>query len=100
MSNLRRRLHKLEALLIDDNGMIPNTQRWFDFWTVKAARIIVGEEDGKIPFAFIDALHAESESSAILAQDGSDSPGVHRKLCDDQDELFAKLARICSDPDD
>jgi hypothetical protein len=58
MLNLRRRLHKLEARLTDSSGLIPNSQAWLDYWHVKAARILDGEDPDKIPIAYLDAIIA------------------------------------------
>jgi hypothetical protein len=32
MTNLRRRLGKLEAQPIDSSGLVPHTQRWLEYW--------------------------------------------------------------------
>lgn len=32
MTNLERRLGKLEAQLIDSSGLIPHTPRWLEYW--------------------------------------------------------------------
>jgi hypothetical protein len=32
MTNLRRRLGKLEAQLIDSSGLVPHSQRWLEYW--------------------------------------------------------------------
>ncbi len=58
MSNLQRRLRKLEARLTDSSGLIPNSQAWLDYWHVKAARILDGHDPDKIPIAYIDAIVA------------------------------------------
>ncbi len=58
MSNLRRRLHKLEARLTDSSGLVPNSQAWLDYWHIKAARILDGEDPGKIPIEYFDAIIA------------------------------------------
>jgi hypothetical protein len=44
MSNLRRRLHKLEARLTDSSGLIPNSQAWLDYWLREVDMIIDGED--------------------------------------------------------
>lgn len=35
MTNLSRRLRKLEAGILDSHGLIPNTPEWLDFWEEK-----------------------------------------------------------------
>jgi len=32
MTNLRRRLNKLEALLTDPSGLVPHSQKWLEYW--------------------------------------------------------------------
>jgi hypothetical protein len=32
MTNLERRLGKLEAQLIDSSGLVPHTQKWLEYW--------------------------------------------------------------------
>jgi hypothetical protein len=32
MTNLERRLGKLEAQLIDSSGLVPHTPRWLEYW--------------------------------------------------------------------
>ena len=32
MTNLQRRLTKLEALLTDPSGLVPQSQRWLEYW--------------------------------------------------------------------
>jgi hypothetical protein len=58
MSNLRRRLRKLESRLTDSSGLIPNSQAWLNYWHVKAARILDGLDPDKIPIAYLDAILA------------------------------------------
>ena len=56
MSNLQRRLKKLEALLTDDAGLVPGSERWLTYWTERAERILSGEVKGLIPLAVVDAI--------------------------------------------
>ena len=56
MSNLRRRLLKLEARLTDECGLVPHTPRWLDYWTDWLRRYIAVENPpGRMP---IDAYRA------------------------------------------
>ena len=61
MSNLRRRLRKLEARLTDSSGLVQNSQAWLDYWHVKAARILDGQDPDKIPIEYLDAIIAAGE---------------------------------------
>lgn len=59
MSNILRRLQKLEALLTDASGLKPNSQEWQAYWEQKLERIARGDEPGKpgcVPLEAWDAL--------------------------------------------
>jgi len=57
MSNLLRRLRKLEAQLTDRSGLMPNTKPWWDYWSPRIENLITGDApDQKIPLEVIDAL--------------------------------------------
>jgi hypothetical protein len=59
MSNLNRRLRKLEALLTDDAGLVPGSEQWLAYWTERADRILNGEDEVRgclIPLAVVDAI--------------------------------------------
>ncbi|HEV8414718.1 MAG TPA: hypothetical protein VGQ49_14075 [Bryobacteraceae bacterium] len=43
MSKLHRRLNKLEALITDESGMVPGFQKWMDYWSERADKILTGE---------------------------------------------------------
>ena len=61
MSNLRRRLHKLEGRLTDSSGLVPNSPAWLEYWLPKVDRIVSGEDRGtseRIPIAVVDAIIA------------------------------------------
>lgn len=42
MSNLRRRVRKLEAQLADSTGFTPNTKPWLVYWVEKYRRLAIG----------------------------------------------------------
>jgi hypothetical protein len=44
MRNLARRLRKLEAGILDSQGLIPNTPEWLEFWSEKLDRLVAGED--------------------------------------------------------
>ena len=58
MSNLQRRLKKLEARLTDDAGLVPHSPRWLAYWTERIDRLLNGEEEGtgRIPLEVVDAI--------------------------------------------
>lgn len=83
MSNLLRRLRKLEAQLIDHSGLIPHTEPWRDYWSPKIESLITGEViDRKIPLEVVDALvhgaeadgHGERAGLYQSAWTGSGNP--------------------------
>jgi hypothetical protein len=65
MSNLQRRLKKLEALLTDDAGLVPGSQRWLDYWLEQFDRTVRGEEARGVPLAIFDAIVAAAESEGV-----------------------------------
>jgi hypothetical protein len=61
MSNLFRRVRKLEALLTDasGSGLAPHSPEWLDYWESWIERLLNGEAQGKagrIPLAVIDSI--------------------------------------------
>jgi hypothetical protein len=64
MTNLRRRLNKLEAQFTDRTGLIPVSTEWMEYWSDRFVRIIDGEDAGepsRVPIAFADAILAETD---------------------------------------
>jgi hypothetical protein len=43
MTNIRRRLKKLEELFTDSTGLVPNSPKWFDYWRPKFHLYTIGE---------------------------------------------------------
>ena len=67
MSNLLRRLRKLETRLTDDSGLRPHSEAWLDYWSHRIDRLLGGEaqrETGRIPLEAIDALVAGAAAEA------------------------------------
>jgi hypothetical protein len=59
MSNLLRRLQKLEARSTDRSGFPPQSNGWFAYWLSRLNRILSGEEPGPlgcIPLEVWDAI--------------------------------------------
>jgi hypothetical protein len=68
VGNLQRRLAKIEERLDDRSN--PNAPRWFEHWGQKAMGILSGQQHGRIPIEFWDAVNgdvADSEPSGIAA---------------------------------
>jgi hypothetical protein len=63
MSNILRRLRKLETRLTDFSGLAPQSGAWLDYWSHRIDRLLGGEglgDTGRIPLEAIDALVAAS----------------------------------------
>jgi hypothetical protein len=61
MTNLRRRLRKLESFLTDDEGLVTNSPRWLAYWKERLDELENGHDDGnrrKIPLEAVDAIMA------------------------------------------
>jgi hypothetical protein len=64
MSNLRRRLKKLEALMTDDIGLVPGSASWRAYWTERLQKFIARDDDAKeykIPLEVIRAYIQATE---------------------------------------
>jgi hypothetical protein len=59
VTNLRRRIRKLETQLTDANGLVPNSKEWFEHWYRKIDQVIAGEKNVDLhgmTLAVIDAI--------------------------------------------
>ena len=68
MSNLQRRLKKLETVMTDDSGLVPGSPRWLAHWTERLSKFIAGEDDlkdDKIPLEVIRAYIRSAESDPV-----------------------------------
>ena len=66
MSNLTRRLKKLEALITDEAGLVPGSQKWMDYWTERVDKILAGDDEVKdclIPLEVVDAVLKADDSA-------------------------------------
>ena len=72
MSNLQRRLKKLEALLTDDAGLVPGSEQWLAYWTERADRILSRDDEVKgclIPLEVLDAILETAHSRRRMPTD-------------------------------
>jgi hypothetical protein len=70
MSNLVRRVRKLETRLTDFTGLVTHSQEWFAFWEERIGQIAAGEGPcfaGRIPLAVIDFI-IEAAENELQAQ--------------------------------
>jgi hypothetical protein len=59
VTNLRRRIRKLESRLTDNDGLVPHSKQWFAHWEQKIDQVITGDDPGDlrgIPLAVVDAI--------------------------------------------
>jgi hypothetical protein len=71
MTNLHRRLRKLEAQLTDSCGLVPYSQKWLEYWEQRISRMLTGEEPGEpgcIPLEAYDAVREAWEAEAVRAE--------------------------------
>jgi hypothetical protein len=62
MTNLSRRLRKLETRWTDASGLIPHTEAWFEHWMQKVDEVLRGGNPDLrgMPLAVIDTLIARA----------------------------------------
>jgi hypothetical protein len=68
MSNLQRRLKKLEALVTDDTGLVPGSPRWLAYWNERLNKFIAREDDAKdykFPLEVIRAYIQTAEPAGV-----------------------------------
>jgi DNA replication protein DnaC len=79
VTNLQRRLRKLEVLIIDDAGLVPHSPKWLAYWTEQVDKLFAGEALGpgvRIPLGAWDAVYATANAAvAPVAATSS------RKIC-------------------
>jgi hypothetical protein len=71
MTNLRRRLRKLEAQFTDSCGLVPHSQKWLHHWEQRINRMLTGEEPGTpgcIPLEAFDAVREAWQAEAVRAE--------------------------------
>ena len=68
MTNLRRRLRKLESGLTDTSGLVPHSKAWFANWEQKIDKVIAGEAPGdlnSLPLEVVDAIIEAATRQAV-----------------------------------
>ena len=59
MTNIRRRISKLEALLTDTSGLTPGSQRWLEYWDRRIYDYALAPERKRPAVLFpVDAVRA------------------------------------------
>jgi hypothetical protein len=69
MTNLHRRLAKLEVRIIDRLGLVPYSTAWIEYWRLATDRILSGEDNHpaeRIPIEFVDIVLAEAYQEDLV----------------------------------
>ena len=63
MTNLQRRLRKLETRLTDNAGLVPHSPRWLAYWMDRIDRVFSDTDTSTelIPLEVLDALFLAHE---------------------------------------
>jgi hypothetical protein len=72
MSNLNRRLKKLETVMTDDVGLVPGSPRWWAYWNEQLQRYIARDPDArntKVPLEVLRAYMQSAEPDSIVEDD-------------------------------
>jgi len=91
MSNILRRVQKLEAYSTDQSGYAPHSEAWFDYWLCRLTQILSGEEPGPpgcIPLAVWDAIDVEGHAAGGYGRLGLPESGP-----DDREEDYWRSKR-------
>ena len=57
MTNLQRRLKKLEAYLTDPSGLVPHTQKWLEYWDRQFNLFLTGQHPNALRNCSVEVLH-------------------------------------------
>jgi hypothetical protein len=69
MTNVQRRLRKLEGLLKDTSGLIPHTQKWLEYWDRQVYLFMMDEApkgQARIPLEAFRAVLRNSDNPGSL----------------------------------
>jgi hypothetical protein len=84
MTNLSRRLRKLETRVLDASGLIPHSEEWFEYWVAKLDEYIQGGNPDfrGMPLSVIDTLieRTGQEVDAEPCIDDSDGDEASSRL--------------------
>jgi hypothetical protein len=81
MTNLQRRLQKLEAVLTDPVGLVPHTRKWLEYWDGQFYLYLRGQDRNAIWLSSIAAYRA------VMKFAGEDPSSLVRKaLCENNSQ--------------
>jgi hypothetical protein len=81
MTNLQRRLKKLEDLLTDPVGLVPHTQKWLEYWDRQFYLYMTGQDRNAIWLTSIAAYRA-----VMKCAEENPSSMVRRALCENNSQ--------------
>jgi hypothetical protein len=81
MTNLQRRLTKLEELLTDPVGVVPHTRKWLEYWDRQFYLYMTGQDQNAIWLTSIAAYRA-----VMKIADEDPSSLVRRALCENSSQ--------------
>jgi hypothetical protein len=67
MSNVLRRLKRLETQMTDRSGVVPHSEAWFQYWSERHDELLSGDAHAvsRIPLAYLDDLLARVDRGAV-----------------------------------
>jgi hypothetical protein len=74
MTNLQRRLRKLEDILTDPVGMAPHTRKWLEYWDQQFYLYLSGKDQEAIWHSSIEAYRA------VMKFAGEDASSLVRRV--------------------
>jgi len=94
VTNIQRRLKKLEALVTDTTGLVPHSPAWVAYWSERFDKLDSDQDPGLrciFPLAFIDHIFAESPQNvdpvATAAETGMAARRVVVRASNDSIEI-------------
>lgn len=71
MTNLSRRLRKLEAERFDGTGLVPHSDAWYAYYIEQLDRVTAGHPTATMPpLSFIDEMLARADEEEEAASQG------------------------------
>ena len=86
MTNLQRRLKKLEGVLTDPMGLVPHTQKWLEYWDRQFYLYMTGQDRNAIWLSSIAAYRA------VMKFAGEDPSSLVRKALRENNSQTASAA--------
>ena len=74
MSNILRRLRRLETRFTDHTGLVPDSEPWYAYWVVIFDRLMSGENPtypGNFPLSVADRMIERADREAGIIHEGA-----------------------------